>query len=247
MSQFNPGQSTLELLGSYDSFMESVDSVADMGCGNTGEDLIWWATRALEDDDGNFIPLNINCVGVDVVDKVSEIKSYKNITYRKKNFEELELYKTDKPFDVIWSNNSFQYALDPLSTLKTWRNIMSDGGMLALVVPSTTEFEYNRVNIAQPEYVYHHYTTVNLMHMLAINGFDCAFMQKLPGDPWIKVIAYKSDIEPMDPRTTRWYHLAETGLLPQSAVESINRFGYLRHQDLVLEWLDRSLRWHGED
>jgi SAM-dependent methyltransferase len=246
MSQFNPGQSTLDLLGSYDSFMESVDSVLDMGCG-TGQDLIWWATRALEDDNGDFIPLNIRCVGVDLIDNVPDIRPYKNITYRKSEFETLELHKKEKPYDVIWANNSFQYALDPLGTLKRWRNLLSNGGMLAMVVPSYTEVEYTRLSITQPDYAYHNYTTVSLLHMLAINGFDCAFMKKDPGNSWIKVIAYKTDVEPFDPRTTRWYHLAETDLLPPSACASINRFGYLRQQDLVLEWLDHSLHWFGED
>ena len=72
-------------------------------------------------------------------------------------------------------------------------------------------------------------------------------MHQHPGDPWIKLVAYKSYVEPMDPTTTRRYHLAETGLLPESAVASINRFGYLRQQDLVLEWLDKSAHWFGED
>jgi len=247
MFQSSPGQQVLDLLGSYDSFMESVESVADMGCGMEGHDIEWWATRSLEDDDGNQIPLNIRCVAVDLIESVQSVRQLKNATYYRTDFETIQLQKNQRPFDVIWANNSFQYALNPLNTLKHWRNILSDGGMLAMVVPSTTEVEYHRVAITQPEYVYHHYTTVNLLHMLSLTGFECAFMQKHPGDPWIKVVAYKSNIEPMDPRTTRWYHLAETGLLPESAVASINRFGYLRQQDLVLEWLDRSAHWFGED
>jgi len=247
MSQFNPGQSTLDLLASYDTFMESIDTLVDMGCGN-GDDVAWWATRSIEDDDGNQIPLNIKCLGVDLISNVPAIRPHKNATYRKTDFEKFKLEKADKPVDVIWCNNSFQYAINPIETLKNWWKAMSEGGMLALIVPSTTEITYNRLDFTQPEYVYHHYTTVNLLHMLSLSGFDCAFMQKLPGDPWIKAVVYKTAIEPMDPRTTRWYHIAEhDNLLPESARNSINKFGYLRQQDLVLEWLDHSLHWLGED
>jgi len=52
---------------------------------------------------------------------------------------------------------------------------------------------------------------------------------------------YRSTVEPQDPRTTTWYQLADQGLLPDSAVAGIQRHGYLRQQDLVLPWLDRSL------
>ena len=35
-------------------------------------------------------------------------------------------------------------------------------------------------------------------------------------------------------------------VLPASAVDSINRYGYLRQRDLVLPWLDRQHRWLGQ-
>jgi len=246
MSQFNPGQSTLDLLASYDTFMESINRLIDMGCG-TGADLEWWATRVLEDDDGNQIPLNIKCTGVDLNKELPIAQNYKNIVYERRDFELITPDSDKKRYDVIWSNNAFQYALTPIETLRKWRNMLTEGGMLALIVPSTTEITYNRIDFIQHDYVYYNYTTVSLLHMLALTGFECAFMEKLPGDPWIKAVVYKTDIEPFDPRTTQWYQLAETNLLPESAIQSINRFGYLRQQDLVLEWLDHSLRWYGED
>jgi hypothetical protein len=45
----------------------------------------------------------------------------------------------------------------------------------------------------------------------------------------------------MDPKTTTLFELAEKKLLPDSAVASINAHGYIRQQDLVLPWLDKSL------
>lgn len=237
---------TLNLLWQYSSFMESIDTLVDMGCG-TGLDLEWWANAYILDDDDNKIPLNINCTGVDIRPELPVAKEYKNMTYQCRDFEDYLPGKDHKGYDVVWCNNAFQYAVNPLTTLKKWYNLMTDGAMLCLVVPSTTEIVFNRPNISQHDYSYYHYTPVSLLHILSISGFDCAFMKKEISDPWIKAIVYKSDIKPMDPKTTRWYDLADTGLLPESAVNSINTYGYLRQQDLVLEWLDRSLHWLGED
>ena len=64
---------------------------------------------------------------------------------------------------------------------------------------------------------------------------------KNPNDPWIHAVVYKSEHPPMDPRTTRWYDLAEKNLLPESAAESVNRRGFLAQPDLLLPWIDKSL------
>lgn len=89
---------------------------------------------------------------------------------------------------------------------------------------------------------------VNLIHVLAVSGFDCAsgHFLKQSDDPWLHAAVYRSEHEPMDPRTTRWYDLVEKNLLPKSAVDSISRHGYLRQRDLILPWLDKSLTWLGE-
>jgi hypothetical protein len=50
----------------------------------------------------------------------------------------------------------------------------------------------------------------------------------------------------MDPATTTWYDLADKKLLPDSAIKSINAHGYLRQEDLLIEWLDHSLTWMGK-
>jgi len=39
----------LETIRQYDTFLESLKNVADMGCG-TGEDIAWWATLENYDD-----------------------------------------------------------------------------------------------------------------------------------------------------------------------------------------------------
>jgi len=233
----NHSLEVLDLLYQYNDFMDSIDSVCDMGCG-TGLDLEWWATRMVEDDDENFIPLEIDCTGIDTKNSINMTDNYDNIEYISTDFE---TYTTDKKYDIIWCHNSFQYALNPMQTLKNWNSMLDESGMLALVVPQTTNIEYNKHSISLQNNQFYHYTLVNLIHMLAINGFDCAsgFFHKGIDDPWIKAVVYKSDIEPLNPKTMIWYELAETGLLPQSAVDGINSRGYLHQDDLVLPWLTK--------
>ena len=64
---------TLNALDQYDDFMESIATVADLGCG-TGEDLEWWATRATNDELSQ--PLNIKCTGVDTTHQIRFSKKY---------------------------------------------------------------------------------------------------------------------------------------------------------------------------
>jgi hypothetical protein len=84
--------------------------------------------------------------------------------------------------------------------------------------------------------------------MLATTGWDCAsgFFQKRANDPWINIIVYRSDHQPRDPKKTSWYDLAESNMLPASAVQSLNKYGYVRQRDLVLPWLDKSLSYYGD-
>jgi len=239
----NHSLEVLNILEGYNTFMESIDTLCDMGCGN-GRDLEWWATRTVEDDTGRNIPLNIKCTGVDLKEKISIASKYENIEYLTHNMEETI---SNRKFDIIWCHNSFQYVTNPLETLKKWWYMLTDGGMLALVVPSTTEVQYNKLHYTQPDYHYFNYTIPGLLHMLAVNGFDCAFTHKDTDDPWIKMVVYKSEHEPMDPKITRWYHLAEKELLPKTVIDSINKHGEVWQEELTLEWLNHSLKWYGSD
>jgi SAM-dependent methyltransferase len=241
-------QHSLQVLNDFyehDDFMASINHLVDIGCGS-GLDLEWWATRTTRDE--SSIPLNINCVGVDLVSNMSMAKKYKNVTYQQTDFEETIYPKHNTKFDVIWCHDAFQYAVNPIATLKKWRDILDDNGMLAMVVPSTTNVYGRTIDFTSPNLVYYHYTLVNLIHILAVSGWDCSggFFKKPANEPWISVIAYKSPHGPQDPKTATWYHLAELGVLPDSAVKSIDRHGYLKQQDLTLPWLDKSLTWYGQ-
>jgi SAM-dependent methyltransferase len=232
---------TLNALYEYDDFMLSVKTMADMGCGREGLDLEWWATRTTRDE--NPRPLNIQCTGIDQLEKLTLTNKYPNLRYQNQDIESKILVTKRNRFDVVWCHNTFQYVINPFKTLSHWYDAMSNGGMLIIVVPQMTNLEFNQQCFDQPDGVYWNWTMVSLMHVLAVSGFDCAggHFAKSPMDPWIHAAVYKSEQVPMDPRTTRWYDLVDKGLLPDSAVDSISRHGYLRQRDLVLPWLDKSL------
>ena len=248
ISQEDSNTHSLEVLSAievYDEFMESIKTLVDLGCGN-GQDLEWWATRETSDD--NPQPLNINCIGVDLLDQLPVGRQYNNITYQRTDFESTIHTPDPDKFDVLWCHNAFQYVVEPLKTLRHWRTIASENAMLILSIPQTTNIEHNKLSVEQESGVYYHYTMTNLLHMLAITGWDCrgGYFQKRLGDPWITAVVYKSDKDLLDPKTTTWYDLVEAQLLPESADNSINEHGYLREQDLILEWLDHSLTWLGK-
>jgi SAM-dependent methyltransferase len=227
----------------HDDFMESVGHVMDLGCGPEALDLQWWASRTTRDDDP--IPLNIKCTGVDRFDNISREATEAGITYYRRDLETLE--QTKHKQDILWCHDVFQYMINPLQCLSNWRRLCATDGMLVLMVPQTTNIEFSRQAFDQPSGCYYNHTMVSLIHMLSVTGWDCrsGFFLKNPNDPWLHVIVYNSDQEPSDPRTTTWYNLAEKGLLPASAEESINKYGYLRQHDLVLPWIDKSLSWMG--
>ncbi len=238
----NHSLETLNWLYEHDDFMMSIDTLVDLGCGS-GADLEWWATRTTRDE--TPVPLDIKCTGVDLFDTLNVAKQYTNITYQRNNFEDQIFTLKKKKYDILWSHDSFQYAVNPLKTLKLWHSIAEPGGMLVLIVPQTTNMEHRKLSFIQPTGCFYNYTLVNLIHMLAVSGWDCnsGFFKKSPNDPWLHAVVYRSDTGPLDEKMS-WYQLAETGLLPQSAVDSINRHGYVNQNDLILPWLDKNLTWY---
>jgi SAM-dependent methyltransferase len=227
---------TLGLLANFNDFMDSISTICDMGCG-IGNDLAWWATRTYLDDNDVERPYNYRCIGVDT----DTSRSQHNISNMEIFNGDFETYKLDAPADVLWSHDSFRYAINPLATLKHWRNQMTDNGMLVMIVPQTINIAYNKLSVRSLPLNYYHYTITNLLYMLAVNGFDCnaGHFVKYPNDPWVHCVAYRSDIEPMDPKTTSWYTLADKKLLPDTAIACIDRYGYLKQEELQTHWLDR--------
>lgn len=230
---------TLNQLARHHDYMESIGTLVDMGCGS-GLDLQWWATRTTQGD--NPQPLNIRCTGIDRAPSLSLAQKHKNIQYLSLDFEQ-EIDFGKRKFDVVWCHDTFQYVIDPFETLRRWRSITSVNGMLVLVLPQSTNLEFNQQAYDQRDFCYYNYTLVSLIHMLAVTGWDCAggFFLKRQSDPWLHAVVYNSGQDCLDPRTTSWYDLAEKNLLPKTAADSVNRCGYVRQRDLILPWLDHSL------
>ena len=228
---------TLDTLYEYDDFMSSISTLVDLGCG-PGLDLEWWATRTTRDEQRR--PLDIRCTGIDQINRIDAAKRYRNVSYQRQDFE--QPIAGDRKFDVLWCHDSFQYVIDPFATLQQWREVANKDAMLVLVLPQSTNVEFNVQEFDQRDGCYWNWTMVSLIHVLAVTGWDCAagFFYKDPTDPWLHAAVYNGSHEPLDPRTTRWYDLMEQDRLPESAAQSVERHGYLRQRDLVLPWLDKS-------
>lgn len=236
---------TLNWLYEHDDFMASIDTLIDLGCG-TGLDLEWWATRTTRDECP--MPLDIKCTGVDLLENLPVAKKYSNITYQRNDFEKQIYTPKKKKYDVLWCHDTFQYVVRPLDTLKLWWEIADHGAMLVLILPQTTNISNRKLSFTQPNGCYYHYSIVNLIHMLAVSGWDCApgFFKKSPIDHWLHAVVYRSDIAPKDPVTTSWYQLADLGLLPETAAKSVQKHGHVVQDELVLPWLDKNLTWFGQ-
>jgi SAM-dependent methyltransferase len=220
-------------------FLESIRHIADLGCG-AGEDITWWAT--LENNNEPPEPYNFNCFAVDNnADRLSQVPKLKNIHTIHDIYDRPNLFPVS--IDLIWAHDSLQYSINPLETLRMWNSYMTVNGMLLLTVPQHTGIEYNRHYSRGYSGCYFHYNPINLIYMLAVNGFDCrdAYLLKKFQDPWINMAVYKTDIAPMDPLTTTWYDLIDKNLLHPTIVDSINANGFLKQEEIVMPWLDKEL------
>lgn len=229
----------LETIRQYDTFLESLKNVADMGCG-TGEDTVWWAT--LENYNDPPEPYNFNTFAVDRDgSKLSAVPDLPNIKKIQRDFTEPHIFPVN--IDLMWAHDCLQCSTDPLSTLKNWNDQMTVNGMLLLTIPQHTGIEYSKQFSRGHSGCYYHYTPIMLIYMLAVNGFDCrdAYLLKRFNDPWVHMAVYKTDIAPMDPKTTTWFDLIDKNLLHPSMVSSIMANGYLKQEEIVMPWLDKEL------
>ena len=237
---------TLNLIYQYDSFLDSLTNIADMGCG-AGVDVNWWATLSTRDDPP--IPHNYNVYAVDKVDKI-EPKFTKGKRVKKiiKDFEEPGIFST--PVDVIWCHNAFQYVKNPLQTLCNWNQLMVPNGMLIIVMPQLVGYVNNKMAHRVYDGTIHHFNVLTMMYMLALAGFDCndAYFYRDPRDvdnPWLHIAVYKHS-DPLDHNTTLWQlgDMTTSDGEPDprinpSAIKCLQKYGHLRMEELYTTWFDK--------
>jgi SAM-dependent methyltransferase len=228
----------LELLYAYDSFLDSLTVVADMGCG-AGLDAEWWATLETRDDPPEPHNYIVYAVDEDLSKINKDILKLPNLKTIQKNFEDDNLFP--RLVDLMWCHDSFQYAVNPMQTLKRWSNAMSENGMLVMAMPQNIHYLYNRMHNNSPSGVYYNHNITSLIYMLAVNGFDCkdAYFYKNMNDPWLYAAVYKSGHAPMDPHKTSWHDLVDMELVNDSIKQSLNKNNYVRQEDILTTWLDK--------
>ena len=227
----------LNLLYNYDSFLDSIRYVADMGCG-AGLDTNWWATLETRDDIPEPRNYTVYAVDQDLTQLDPDIvKNNKNVIAIEGDFENRIISRN---VDLIWAHDVLQYARDPFKCLATWKSTLNKDGMLILSVPQTTYIHNNNIIIENHSHQYYSYNILNLIYMLAISGFDCrdAYFYRKKNTPWLYAAVYASEHEPLPARAT-WYDLAERNLINDSLINSVNRYGHARLEDLIVTWLDK--------
>ncbi len=244
MAQFNNAHQShahslqvLNLLKEHDTFMESISSVADMGAGQ-GLDALWWANATTRDTPAE--QLNLRVFAVDKTPATPDFEAPTNLTFINKNFEK----KCLPGFvDVIWCHDAFQYAVNPLDTLRAFNQQMNENGLLYIGMPLLSNHEFGRWQSKGQNYQLYNHSFLSMIYMLALNGFDCndAYFRKAIDDEWLHMAVFKSAVEPMNPEGISWYDLADLGLLNPSLINSLRMYGHVRQQDALYPWLDKAL------
>ena len=80
------------------------------------------------------------------------------------------------------------------------------------------------------------------MYMLAVSGFDVrdAYFYRKKDTPWLYAGVYATDVSDL-PEHPSWYDLAERNLVNNSVIQSVNKYGYAKLEDLVVSWFDKNL------
>ena len=227
----------LKVVYDYDSFLDNLTVIADMGCG-AGLDTRWWATLETRDDPPEPHNYIVYAVDQDIRQIEPDIAAIENVTVIEGNFEERVI---PRQVDLIWAHDTFQYAKDPFKCLATWKATLNQNGMLIMAVPQTTYWDHSRAQliVSNHSHQYYNYNLLNLIYMLAISGFDCrdAYFYRKENTPWLYAAVYASEHGPMPGAS--WYDLAARGLINDSIISSVNRYGYARLEDTIVAWLDK--------
>lgn len=228
---------TLNILNRYQDFIDNIEVVADMGCGQ-GDDAWWWANLTKEDGTARNIQVN----AVDIKLQRHALLRHNNIQYIEKDFSYSELEPNSQ--DFLWAYNSLQYSIKPIDTLLHWWEIMKPEAMLLVTVPYNytvdNHREFLKVNSTYHNGCLFNYTLSNLIMMLAVTGFDCrnSHFRFDRAEKTIQAAVYKLTTIP-NPNMD-WYEMCEKQLLPLCIEQNIMQKGKFDDIDLVVEWIDRT-------
>lgn len=229
----------LNLIYGYDDFLESIETVAVMGCG-AGLDCQWWAT--LENKEDPPEPYNYRVYGVDIDINRVTIEPTDNLQLIQGDFETVAL---PERVDLIYCHDAFQFALNPLQTIRHWNQLLNVNGMLVIAYQQPQSYVMNRWNSQTMSGCLHNHTFGTMLYMLALSGFDCrdAYFYKQPNNPWLYAAVYKNDEKFLDPSTTTWYDLCEKRVVNDSVIESVRRYGHLKMGEIFYPWLDKDYHY----
>lgn len=228
----------LNLLYAHDSFLDSLQVVADMGCGQ-GLDVEWWATLETREDPPEPRNYTVYAVDKDLRQLEPSIAELPNVFPIDSDYSRICI---PRKADMIWAHDSFQFSLEPMNTLKAWNDMLNVNGMLAITLPQPVYMHNNRLESHGYNHQYFNYNILNLIYMLGVNGFDCrdAYFYRTYNEQWLYAAVYKAQ-DAMDPATTSWYDLADKNLINDSMKNSLNTNGHVKLDDLIVCWLDKNL------
>lgn len=225
----------LNYIKEYDSLTDSLKVIADMGCG-AGLDTKWWATLESRDDPPVFHNYTVYAVDKDISQIEPDVLALKNVIPIRGNFEERVI---PRKVDLMWAHDSFHYAQNPFTCLESWKETINVNGMLVIAIPQTTYIKHGRIITNCHDSQYYSYNLLNLVYMLASSGFDCrdAYFYREPETPWLYAAVYATEHTSVPDIT--WYELAEKNLVNESIVNSLNKHGHVRLDDVIVSWLDK--------
>ena len=214
-----------------------INDILDIGCGKC-YDLSWWVN--INDGDlKNPQPLNIKCVGLDIIKPSNKESMHENIYFVEHDFNSTDrLPFSDRKFDVVWCHDVLQYAHNPLKLLGAINHQMAINSMLYICVPSTVNVLYGKFHNYTFSKYYSTFTMTQLIYLLALNGFDCknGYFKKNAYEDIIQITTYKNT-EPFD-YASSWYNLLEKNVFSDNISKIISSKGYLTDNGLVTTWLD---------
>ncbi len=228
---------TLMLLNQRTDFMDSLSVIADMGCGK-GTDAAAWADLVEENDR----PRKLFVFAVDKILQIDNHNRRSNIRTVKEDFSNTTIAKNK--VDVLWCYNSFQYATDPVKTLRHWYGIMNENALLYIAIPQSNYIDdLSRWQMINSNGCFWPHNIASLIYLLAACGFDCkdGHFKQRRHEQMIHFCVYKSPHVPMQLDDASLYLLDEKKLLPHTISKCIQKFGAMRHEFLQLEWLDGTI------